>query len=380
MRLKVILAFTILILLLIGCAPDSRELDHRSMIMGLAIDQGEESLYKITIQLPILGDGGGVAPHGRDFETFSVETDNLWDGIIELESYTPTVLFFGHLKVIALSELVAKNDLKEVLDLLDRNAAMANQLYLVVTEGIEAGEFIKKESPLVRLPALYLDRFFRAGQRIGRVEEMLLFEFLRDSNMISKASSLPLATLKGKAVVVEGSGIFQDYQLVGKLKKTKAAINQLLKKDEIQTMNYTVVVDGGEDNVTVSLSRMRLRQKVAFSQTKPIQFQLDINGLAVIEEISDVNYRDSTEFIRKVEEKANIEIAKEIHETIREMKNINVEPWLYGHRVWALNPTYFDTLNWEEEGWREAKFSVNVDLKINSTGQRGYHYKRKIGR
>ncbi|WP_096202017.1 Ger(x)C family spore germination protein [Bacillus sp. FJAT-45350] len=380
----VLLFLSILVVFLSSCVPDSRELDQRSMILGMAIDIGEENLYKVTIQLPVLGhgrDGGtGVGPSGRDFETFSSEADSLWEAITELESRTPTVLFFGHLKAIAVSEAIANNHLKEVLDLLDRNSAMANQLYVVIIEGVESGEFIKTESPLVRLPALYLDRFFRAGQRIGRADEIMLLEFLRNSNMISGAASLPLARLESETVTIEGAAIFKDYDLVAKLKKDKASINVLLREDEIIGKNHSIVIEEQGDKVTVSVGRIDLISKVSYEKTKPIKYKIEISGSGAIEEITNIEQRDSTNFIKKVERELNEKIERDLQDTIEEMKEINVEPWLLGHRVWAMTPEFFDTLNWNEEGWRESIIDIDVDVEIQSTGQRGYHHKKKIGR
>ncbi|MCD8508660.1 MAG: hypothetical protein LRY73_01280, partial [Bacillus sp. (in: Bacteria)] len=79
-------------------------------------------------------------------------------------------------------------------------------------------------------------------------------------------------------------------------------------------------------------------------------------------------------------DKMNKQLEKEIRNVIAKMKEINVEPWLLGHRVWAMDYKFFDTLNWEETGWQQAEFNINVDFKVEMTGQRGMLEKKKIGR
>lgn len=92
----------LLMLCLSGCN-DMREIDQRGMVLGISIDQGEEKKYKISIQLPILGkaqNGGGSPAKSGEFEVLRSEGDTVWEALTNLESKTPNVLFFGHLKLI----------------------------------------------------------------------------------------------------------------------------------------------------------------------------------------------------------------------------------------------------------------------------------------
>ncbi|UOE94352.1 Ger(x)C family spore germination protein [Alkalihalobacillus sp. LMS39] len=364
-----------------ACVPDSRELDQRSMIIGLGIDRGEEKLYKITIQLPILTDAtsGPSGLGGRQYESFTVESDTIWDAFVQLETYTPSVLFFGHLKAVVLSEEVAREGLKEVVDLLDRESTVANQVYLVVVEG-DASEFTQQESPLVTLPALYLDRFFEAEQKVARTNGIRLFKFLRDTNMISGASSIPLAHLQGEQIVVEGVGVFEDYRLKTKIREKEVGLSTLLKDDLVTDLNCTIVIEHEDVKVTTSLARSKLKQTIHFEETKPVSFHIDIKGTGEIVSLADVTVKDTDSFIKEVEKETEQYFEDKIHALIKRMQEENIEPWLMGHRIWAMNPEYFEQLNWLETGWKEAKFQINVEFEIDDTGQRGYYHKEKIGR
>ncbi|WP_078551267.1 Ger(x)C family spore germination protein [Bacillus alkalicellulosilyticus] len=380
-KIKKMTTSLVVLLILTSCSPDARELDERSMILGLAIDRGEEKLYKVSIQLPILAEepNSGAEQASREFEVFSVESDALWEAFAELESYTPSVLFFGHLKVVAISEELARNGLGDVIDTLDREATVANQVSLIIVEG-KAEEFIRTESPLINLPALYLHRFFQADQKISRAERIKLFEFLRDTNMISNAATLPLGRINDESIVIEGLGVFKDYSMVGKLRMVQAGVSQLLKNNEVDDMNITVVVDHVGKKVTSSITRMHLKQKVRFDKESPITFTLDVRGEGQLIALSDVTARETPEFLESLETTVEEEVKKEIEAAIEEMKKINIEPWLLGHRVWATNPRLFEKLDWETTGWKNANFEITVDFEINDTGQRGYYNKKKIGR
>ncbi|MFV8830003.1 Ger(x)C family spore germination protein [Alkalihalobacterium sp. APHAB7] len=384
MKVKRLLLIIILLVICNGCVPDSRELDQRSMIVGMAIDKGEEKSYAVTVQLPILTEGIGqgveAAPGGQEFEAFHEEADTIWDAIVKIESLTPTVLFFGHLKAVAISEAIAREDLEKVINFLDRETTVANQVYLLVVEEELATDFIKRESPLVQLPALYLSRFFDADQKVARAQGVKLFEFLRDSNMISGAASLPLARSKGDQMEIDGMAVFEDYKMAGKLLEREVGISELLHDNEISSMNYTTVLDHNGIKTTVSLTRMNLRANIDYKKSKPVNFQIDVKGDAEIIDVATVKELTDLEFISKLETKMEKELKGEIERTTAKMQEINVEPWLLGHRVWATAPTYFETLNWNKTGWRNAQFNIDVTFNISNTGQRGKYDKRKIGR
>lgn len=364
-----------LLFMLGGCAPDSRELDNRSMILGMAIDKEEDKdeYYSVSIQLPKFG-GGATGPRASEFEVFTARGERLWDAIIELESHTPTVLFFGHLKVVAISEKVAKEGLRPVIDYLDRDPIISNQIQLLIIKDEEAKEFISKESPLVSLPALYLDRFFTAEQKLTRSQPIKLFEYRRDTNGVAKSAILPLATTKEKKIIIKDMAIFKEHKMVGELSGTEVGITTLIKKGALSQKNKSTTVKMEDDTeVKVALRRIELTRKISYQKQKPLEVEIKIKGKGEIAEIGEG--RTSAEFMKKVEEQLKEDIKKDTLETLSKLQKLNVEPLLLSQRVWALNPRYFESLDWEKDGWKETKFKISVDFKIDNTGQRGLYNK-----
>ncbi|OLO26268.1 hypothetical protein BTR23_23775 [Alkalihalophilus pseudofirmus] len=143
---------------------------------------------------------------------------------------------------------------------------------------------------------------------------------------------------------------------------------------------FPLGVASDQQKTTVSLSRMNLRMKSNYEKTKPVTFHLDVKGDAEVIDVATIEELTDIKFIEKLERKMEQEIKKEIEQTIAKMKRINVEPWLLGHKIWATDPKFYETLNWRETGWVESKFNINVSFNISNTGQRGKYDKEKIGR
>lgn len=373
------------LIFLTSCIDDSREIDHRSMIVGMGVDlvdKGENQEFLVTLQIPILLSGtteGGASGSVKEFETFNATGETILDAVSQIEAQTPTVLFFGHLKVLMIGENVAKHGLGGVIDFCDRLPQVANQIFLLVIEKGSAKEFIEEESPLVTLPALYLNRFFQAEQKIARTKDVKLFEYRRDANMISRAATLPLANVDHK-IVIEGMGVFKDHKLVAKLDTYEVGISELLKKNNVKHINYTTSVTKEEKDVKIGLSRGELKAKIRYEKDDPVKVTIDVKGEGEITEIGTVAVHVSQDLVEKASRQLEKDIKSLIEQTISKMKAKNVEPWLIGHRIWAMDPRYFESLDWDETGWRNSQIEVNVQFEIEHTGQKGFLGKKKIGR
>lgn len=375
----IIILFTVAIT---GCNNDSREIDRRTLITGMSIDI-EEDQFLVTIQVPILK-GGGEEKSGAEsaeFELFEAEGETLWDAVANIESNTPTVLFFGQMKIIAIGEELAKEvGMKEVIDLLERLPAVANQIYVLIIEGQKAGEFISQESPIVSLPTLYLNTFFQAEQKISRTTDVKLFEFRRESNMISNAAVVPLARLKGENISIEDLAIFKDYKLVAKLRTGHVGVSQLLKDEEISSLNHLTKLDYDGKELKVMLSRVELIANISFNKELPVTFTIDVKGKGHLVETNDIEVRVTKSLIDKVTKQVEKDFEEMIKETVSKMKEKNIEPWLLGHRIWVKDFPFFEKLAWEETGWQESNLNVNVSFEVMSAGQKGFLEKRKVGR
>lgn len=375
---KTSFVFICILLCLVGCN-DMREIDQRGMVLGISIDQGEELQYKVSIQLPILGkskNGGAGPAKSGEFEVLTSEGDTVWDALVNLESKTPNVLFFGQLKVIIISEAIALKNINGALDLVDRIPDIGNKVFLIISKDEEASKFLKTESPLIKLPSLYINRFFRADKKLSRSLPVRVFQYRRDRNTVSSATVIPYAATEGNEIIIADMGVLKDDKLVEILQGKEVAASELIKGNKVEEMNYITQVESEGKLVSVSLSRMMLKSEVKLQQSDPVSIEISIKGDGNIVELSAGE--TSKNFIKKLESKINMEIKNDIENTVKKMQEANVEPWLLGQRIWAQNRTFFESLNWKDTGFKEAVFTIKVDFKIDTTGQKGLFNKDPI--
>jgi Ger(x)C family germination protein len=380
MKIRSLSQLSIILLILSGCSPDSRELDQRSMIVGMAVDKEDDKdgYFNVTIQIPNLG-GAEKSPQTQEFETFTAKGESLWDALSEIETLTPTVLFFGHLKAVAISEKLAKEGLRPVIDFLDREASIANQILILIIKDQKAKEFVGTESPLVALPSLYLERFFRADQKLTRTQDIKLFEYRRDINTVSKSALLPIAISQDKKIIIQDMAVFNDHKMVAELSGPEVGISILLRDGVLQDKNKSTTIkrDDGKE-VKVAFTRIELTRKISYKKTNPVQFDIKIKGKGQVIEVEEG--KTTANFINKAEEQFIKDYKQDVQKTFEILQDLNVEPLLLGQKIWAYDHQYYKTLDWMKDGWKEAKFSISVDFEVDNTGQRGIYNKEILGR
>jgi Ger(x)C family germination protein len=378
--LKVI-PFLCLLLVTSGCAIDARELDYRSMILGMAVDKAEEEdKMLVSLQLPVLGGGIDISPRQKDSEVISSADKTIFDAIAHFEMVSPRVLFFGHLKVVAISEDVARDGISSIVDFLGRQVQIGNRVLLIIVEG-QAKEFISTNSPLISLPSLYIDTFFRAEQKVARTTDSPVFEYLRDIHSITETAFIPLGRItEGGEIKIQDVVVMKQHKMIDVIRDHSVTNAILLKKRKIDNMKTTVTLRADNKEVKVTLAPVKLKMNIDFKKTNPVEFNFRVKGTAEVHGKTEMEITASLDFLNKIEDQLNQDIEKDLLKTISDMKKINVEPFLFGQYLFALDTKYYDTLDWNDTGWKEAKFNISVDTKITSTGMRGTHDKKKVGR
>ncbi|MCR6096388.1 Ger(x)C family spore germination protein [Salipaludibacillus agaradhaerens] len=377
--IKKIVIGLIFIAFLTGCLEDSKEIDQRTIVLGMGIDKIDEDEIQLSLQMPVVVrpvEGAGDIEHS-EFVTFTTSAPSLWEALTDLEAQTPTVLFFGHLKTVIISERLAKDGIDEVIDFIDRRSPIDNQVHLLIASDVEG--ILNSESQLVFLPSLYIERFFEAEQKLSRTDIVRLFEYRRDMNMVSKSATIPLIYTENN-LTIQNFAVLKDNKMVDILYGKEAGFSRLLKDEELRNVNYTLPVpttEGGDIEISVSL---HLNSDFNVLQYQPPKFNLNIDGKIEFIHLKTEEVELTDELIVALKKELKKVIEEDILHTINKMQESHIEPWLFGHRIWVEEPEDFDEEQWLNNEWPMTEFVINIDLEVEKIGQRGMLDKIKVGR
>lgn len=234
----------LLLPLLSGCW-DSLPVDKRATILGLAIDQaspnaGENSnitgageafvepkkkLIRLTAQVAVpgrlpLGPGGmggdGGGQKQKPVWVVSVVGHTIDDAMMNLQQQLSDKIFLGHLRVIVVSDKIAKRGLRQISDFLRRDSEIRRTAWLLVAK--DAARIMNVAPPLETIPTLYLTSAMTEAVDMGKLPSSFLGVFWRISSSEGTNPFLPYVTVKGSDnIEIAGLAYFKKDKMVGRI-------------------------------------------------------------------------------------------------------------------------------------------------------------------
>ncbi|WP_231571157.1 Ger(x)C family spore germination protein [Gordoniibacillus kamchatkensis] len=165
---RLLLVFVLAVPLLSGCW-DRQEIEQRAVVLGVGIDVASEQTVnknegevshlrgsfpepetgniRVTMQIAVpgriplgpgvSGSGGGGGGAGGQNTVWVVDGfgQTINDALNNMQQSVALPLFYGHLRVIVISEAVAKKGIQNLNDFLRRNPEIRRMTWMVVSRG-----------------------------------------------------------------------------------------------------------------------------------------------------------------------------------------------------------------------------------------------------
>ncbi|MGF7184084.1 spore germination protein KC [Desulfitispora alkaliphila] len=120
-----------------GCW-DNRNIEDLAIVVGMGLDRGEESDYRVTFQVArpdLMGEqeegNGGL----QDVWVTTQEADSIFDAVRKVRAYAPWELFFGHTQIIVIGEDLAEEGVGPAMDFVQRETDLRRTVLLAVARG-----------------------------------------------------------------------------------------------------------------------------------------------------------------------------------------------------------------------------------------------------
>jgi len=242
------------------------EVNERSIVTGVAIDYDRERdllIQTVEIATPKLEVGETLI----DSEIVSGRGGNFFDAARGLISRTGRRLFWGHTKILIVSEEIAKDGetLISVLDYLKRDGEPRDTLWILLSGEETAREIFEKTSlDIEKIISFYLEDMLKSQGSVSKYYGVPLWKFTNNLSSKGISPTLPvvkLAYYRDKVTSeISGTGVFDGTKLVGFLDgmETRAYMYVI---DEIKG-GIIVVEEKGEEKARISLEILGSKTKI----------------------------------------------------------------------------------------------------------------------
>lgn len=365
----VLLAF-LLPALLSGCW-DYREVENLTLVDGIAIDRGENGKkYHLTFEcIRMSGDqqASGINP-------WLVETDGdtIFEAVRGALKVSEKRLYFNPCRLVVLSEDIAREGIRPVLDWFLRDAEPRLTLEFAVSREKTAVEILKQEPQPGQLNSYLISNLISGALSYsGDVAKTRLYEI--DNILNTAGDSLVLPGVEASEKIgdaklkLSGTAVFKKDKLIGWLgDKQTRDLNFIL--DQINEGLIITSEGGQDDNLSLEIlgSNTKLEPVV---QNGSVVMKVTVHVTAALGERESDKEVPGSEIIQKAEDHAEKTLKKGITDLISQtQREYNSDIFGFGDKIYRSEPKEWEKLGprWEK-AFPKLRCETEVQVKITNT-------------
>lgn len=370
--MKKLFFIPLFIFLFCGCY-NYKELNNLAITSAIGIDKVDDG-YKVTAQVVNTQKSGSDSNSSSDPKIVIYErtSKTIQEAVRNIILESPKRLYPNHMQILLIGEDVAKDGIKDTLDLFFRDSELQKNFYVLIAKDYSANKVLKTLTPLDAVVASNIQKSLETDNAFLGVSELITFEELMDSYLNPRIDiSLPSITLEGKIkdsdkvenieqsdsstkVVLSEMTVFKDDKMLGYLNKQES-IDLSFIKGKINNTLIRLKCDDGY--IVVETKNI----KTSLSSNKN-NINIEIKGDASINEASCNIDLENNNTIKSLDKKINKKIENNINETINYViKNYNSD-------IFGLKNTIYKSRDTTKYNLNELKINTKVSINIEEKG------------
>lgn len=385
---------------LTGCW-DRLEIEERAVVLGISIDLAEpgaekeekevshlsgsfpspkQAILRVTAQIALPGriplgpgeGGGSKEGQGQTVWVIDVVGHSVDDALMNLQQQISGKLFFGHLRVIVVSEAMAKIGLQNVNDYLRRNSEVRRMMWMMISKG-NAKQFMTASPKLERVPSLYLQSTLDDAVKQGKFPNDYVGMYWSNSSKKGQEGFLPyVEMMKEQNINLLGMAYFKDDQMVGTTKPFEIAGYMGIKGMNPAGYRGVISLEGGA--FMIFATHRESKFEVSIENGRPlfkIFVQTEIN---LEEKISERELDVNERILKDIEDQNKKSLKKTYEGLIQQTQRKGSDIFGFGEYLRAKKPRYWDQEIGSKERWQEAYkdavIEVSVQTRIRRVGMK----------
>jgi spore germination protein KC len=391
---KLLCVIPFVIPLLTGCW-DRLEIEERAVVLGISVDVASPSadkeedeisylagsysaphneMIRVAVQIALPGkiplgpgeSGGGKGGARQTVWVIDVVGYTIDDALMNLQQQISGRLFFGHLRVIVVSEELARKGLQNLNDFFRRDPEVRRMAWLMISDG-NAEKLMRAAPELERVPALYLLATLDNAVRSGKFPTNYVGMFWSNSVKKGQEAYLPYVGLeKEQNIELMGLAYFKNEEMVGTTKPLEIATYMQIKGLNPGGYRGFVKMDGTSNIVTIYSTSRKSKLDVQI-RNNHLYFTVSIfTEINMEEKINEQFTVNNSQILKEIEQAHKASTKKACEVLVEEMQQKKTDIFGFGEYVRAKKPSYWNREIKTKERWQQMFHDINVEIKVDS--------------
>ncbi|MGN4125700.1 Ger(x)C family spore germination protein [Lysinibacillus sphaericus] len=360
------LSIAVLLVLLVGCSEKEIKvpLEDVGMVGIMAFDYIDEDKMQLTVAIP------QYSPQAeQNTQIFSVATDLVSNGIVEIEKLSDKKIVFNQLRVVLVNEELARNgDVRKVIQHLYRNAEVGNKVLIAVVKerGEEMLRYKYPDKPNINF---YLNDLLQPSINTAFNPNTNIHDFMYEVTNPVMDPILPFIDKNNDKIEIKGVAVFKGNTMFEVIEPEEALIIQaILGRKNLAPLDINMKQGHGEERLMIDLIENSVKIKSNKSMESPkLTIKLKIKGTLSEYKGEREKALTTPDGLAVLEDDVNKALEKDIKKFFDKLNDMKVDPSglseyfrMYHHGKWTKDNT--------REIISKLEVDVQVKTSIISTG------------
>ncbi|MCZ2257740.1 Ger(x)C family spore germination protein [Sporosarcina sp. G11-34] len=364
MKKLMLLIFILCFVFITGCSEGGGRaaVEELALVSSIGFDLGDDKEMRMTVGIP---QPAGESPVLT--EAYSVNTDMIQEGIVDISSQADKTLILNQLRTILFSEEFAKSGkVTEVVEHFYRDATLGNKVRLVIVKD-KVEDVLKADYPENEHMDAYLNDLFQPKLHNSFSPFTSIHDYMFTQTNAVFHTMVPYSEKKEQSLKVTKVTLFDNKKMIETISTEDSLIIQALKGLEKLA---PIAINFKDNDTDKKLFLEQIESDVRIKGNKNIEspkvsIVLKIKAV-LIEYKGDRDLSKKGEY-RKLETEINKHLEKEIKDILKSLQKLELDPVGFSE---FFRMHYKG--KWTEEMTKKviasSEYEVKVEFKVLNTG------------
>lgn len=373
-RITAAVMLPVLTMLLSGCW-DNHELDTLFIVTGIALDKADNP-EQLDIALQIGKPKSNVSDSGesnsQQESTIQLKTTayTMMEGLMDFNRDSSRTLLLQHNQVLLLGSALAKQGIKDRIDLFIRDNEARMEVLVMIANG-RADEVLSAKLDQEKISGMFLAREMQDLYAVSPYYKIRMLDFVSRLRDGTTSPVAPIVSVEKKdnkqEIKFNGFAVFKDGKMIGHLNNDKV-LGYVWAMGNVKQCD--VVVDNDLGRAVFQIIKLDSTRSITLRPDGGVRVTLSVDATLSIGELRGFNEKPFKDLMPYLIDLAQSEIRWKITDTYETAQALNADIYEIGTSVHRGYPKEWKKLkNRWNELFPDTELDVQVKVHIPTTGQ-----------